>query len=151
MVNIYYLWKIAEMVSGHTTEISGEYKKLKHTEDKEPTWKWFVMFLLPVLVFLVGLMMLAAGELAGTGVTVTGLLGFIVGMVLAPIVGIYLLYKVSIPVSGHEKRYGDETRIEHMESKESTVKWMAFSLTGVITFYYLWKASEMISGHEVTE
>lgn len=138
------------MVSGHTTEISNEYMKLEHLEEKESTGKWFGILLLPAVILIVGLVMLAGAGLTGApGATLGGAFGFVIGMIVAPIAALYLLYKISTSISGHEKKYGDYTRVDHMDKKESTVKWMMFGLTGALTIYYVWKASEMISGHEV--
>jgi len=150
VVNLYYLWKIAEMVSGHKTEISGEYMTLEHRKEKESTGKWFAILLLPAIIMVVGGLTVLAGGLSGTAAGIAGgLFGMFISFIVAPLAALYLLYKVSVPVSGHEKKYDGKERMDHMGKKESTVKWMMFGLTGALTIYFLWRSSQMISGHEV--
>ncbi|MFP4116988.1 MAG: hypothetical protein ACLFQ8_03255 [Candidatus Aenigmatarchaeota archaeon] len=129
--------------------MSNEYQVVDHLDEKESTGKWFLILLLPAIILVAGGSAIFAETAVGTrGGMVGGAFGFI-SFIVAPLAALYLLYKVSIPVSGHEKRYGDKERVVHMDKKESTVKWMMFGITGALSIYYLWKGSEMVSGHEV--
>jgi len=149
-VNLYYLWKVAEVVSGHRVNVSDGYQIVEHLESKESTGKWFAILLLPVIAIVLGGLSFIAGEISGmpTG-SAGGFVGLFLGIFVAPLAALYLLYKMSIPISGHEKIYGEMESMDHMDKKESTVKWMMFGLTGALTIYYLWKASQIVSGHEV--
>ena len=138
------------MVSGHEVTVLNEYQVLDHLDEKESTGKWFLILLLPAIILIVGGSAVFAGAFAGTPAGIVGgAFGILIAFIVAPLAALYLLYKVSIPVSGHEKKYGEKERTEHMDKKESTVKWMMFGITGALTIYYLWKGSEMVSGHEL--
>lgn len=52
IVNLYWLWKVAEIVSGHEKHVPEKYQTLKHMSKKEPTGKWFAIFLVPILLVL---------------------------------------------------------------------------------------------------
>jgi hypothetical protein len=39
-------------------------------------------------------------------------------------------------------------RIDHKEKKDSTLKWFVIGIIPIVNLYLLWKAGEVISGHE---
>lgn len=154
ILNLYWLWKAAEVVSSHEKQVSDKYEKLKHMDKKESTGKWFGVFLIPVILgvipvilgVLVGLSFVGGFLFGGLalGIAVAGILG-----VIAFVAGIYVLYKMAINVSGHETSYPEEYEVvSHKEKKDSTAKWLVFSLIPILNLYFLWKMGETISGHE---
>ncbi len=162
IVNIYFMWKAAEDVSVHET-ITEKYQSLSHMKPKDSTLKWFVIFLIPSII---GMIMSAAtwymrpagmvGGSFGTTTYTAPTTGMFTGMaatvwvlmIPALVVGLYILYKLAGVVSGHDKVYETHERLEHLEKKESTGKWMVFGLIPIINLYFVWKMAETISGHE---
>lgn len=155
IINLYYLWKLAETVSGHEKGISEEYEVVKHMDEKEPTWKWFGIFLIPSVIGVIAASYaVTIGSAGATGMInpfsmASAGIVFALSMIISIIIGIYILYVVSISISGHEKKYKEYEMVAHMDKKESTAKWMIFGIIPILNLYWLWKAAEMVSGHEV--
>ncbi len=163
IVNIYFMWKAAEEVSAHEV-ITQKYQSMAHMNPKDSTIKWFGIFLIPAVIggvaaALSGFMarsVTSGGFPSGaptTGFQTGGLfagMGMIIWVLTIPaiIVGLYILYKTAEVVSGHDKVYETHERLEHLEKKESTGKWMVFGIIPILNLYYLWKLAETISGHE---
>lgn len=157
IANIYVMWKAAEEVSGHEV-ITQEHQSLAHMKPKDSTIKWFGIFLLPSIIGVIGGFLayfMARPTLGGvtttyptTGVMPSGMMYIWVLMIPAFIIGLYILYKMAEVVSGHDKVYETHERLEHLDSKESTGKWMVFGIIPIVNLYFLWKVAETISGHE---
>lgn len=142
-------------MSGHEESVKGKYKTINHLTPKDSTGKWFLIFLIPVILGVIlgsifGAMSFALEEGAievsswsAGSIALAGILG-----IAAIIVGIYILYEMAITVSGHESVYEKYEGLEHLEKKESTVKWIIFGIIPILNLYFLWKMSEVISGHE---
>lgn len=147
ILNLYWAWKAAEIISGHEEKIEGKYERMGHMARKEPTEKWFAIMLIPfVLGILIAISSVGAftsGNILG-GVFVASILG-----IVSFAVGVYILYKLAKSVSGHETVYPDQYEsVGHMEKKESTGKWFIFGIIPILNLYFAWKMSETISGHE---
>lgn len=41
-----------------------------------------------------------------------------------------------------------QERLAHKDQKDSTAKWFIFSIIPILNIYWMWKAAEIISGHE---
>ncbi len=151
ILNLYLLWKSAENIAGHEVIIK-KYESLNHMLPKDDTLKWFAIFFIPVILGTLMIPLLVLYYLLG--MSVAGAWFFItiipVFAVVTIGVGLYMLYKQAIVVSGHEKVYETHEKIEHMKKKESTGKWMVFGMIPPLSFYFLWKLAEVIAGHEVT-
>lgn len=124
--------------------------------DKDGTGKWFIIFLIPtILSFIPALAMgVMAQSMKGAGAGATmmmGGMGTVMGIagIIAFAVGIYVLYKIAETVSGHEKAIsGNYEVVQHLDRKDSTVKWFIIGIIPIVNLYLLWKMSEMVSGHE---
>lgn len=148
VVNLYWLWKVAEIVSGHEKHVPERYQTLKHMSKKEPTGKWFAIFLVPVVLAVVAAVSLAGGTIADEDILALGAIGGIL-LVVAFLVGVYVLYKMAISVAGHETVYPEQYEtVGHLEKTESTAKWFIFGIVPILNLYFDWKMSETISGHE---
>lgn len=156
VLNLYWLWKAAEIVSGHEKIIRKQHEAIGHPDSKDSTAKWFGIFLVPticgvllVLLVILGIFMGARGmgftpAVLGIGIILMPILGFI-----AFVAGIYALYKMAECVSGHETVYPKEYEtVGHKDVKDSTGKWMVFGIIPILNLYFVWKMSETISGHE---
>ena len=143
ILNFYFLWKAAENISGHDVTIR-KYESLNHMMPKEDTIKWFAIFFVPAILGLL------AGFSFLPGVYNWGVVG-IAGVIIAiaAVIGLYMLYKMAVVVSGHEKVYDEYEQLSHMEKKESTAKWMIFGLIPLLNLYFIWTMAEVISGHDV--
>lgn len=109
-----------------------------------------MVFLIPVTIMVIAVGGLFGGALIGTEAGVAGgAAGLMIGYVAAFIIGLYLLYRIAQFVSGHEKKFGEFERVDHMDRKESTIKWIIFGLIPLLNLYFLWRTAEMVSGHEV--
>lgn len=151
IIQLYFLWKAAESIAGHETIIKERHESLEHSTPKDPTGKWFLIFLIPYILAIAMFPVMGFGFVSGSGGLLAGSIA-IVGVlgIVSFIVGIYILYKQAIVVSGHEKVYNSHERIDHLEKKESTGKWMIFGIIPLLNLYFLWKLAELISGHETT-
>jgi hypothetical protein len=75
------------------------------------------------------------------------LLYFIIGII--PFVNLYLLWKGSEVVSGHEKILKNKYEVlTHKEKKDSTLLWFIIGIIPIVDLYFLWKGAEAVSGHE---
>ena len=144
ILNFYVLWKAAENISGHEVAIK-KYESLNHMLPKEDTIKWFAIFFVPAILAMFAGLSFLPGIVNWGVVGIAGVL-----MVIAAVIGLYMLYKTAIVVSGHEKVYEKYEQITHAEKKESTAKWMIFGLIPILNLYFLWTVAEVISGHDVT-
>lgn len=154
IINLYFLWKLAENVSGHGKGVSNQYEIIEHLKEKEPTEKWFIIFIIPFVLSLFATAF-SYSMMGGAGSSVApaqaGSIGAVFGIftVLAVVVGIYLLWKAAEIVSGHEKVYKEYEVIRHKGKKESTFKWFLFGIIPILNIYFSWKVAEMVSGHEL--
>jgi hypothetical protein len=146
ILNFYWLWKVAEMISGHEKYILKGYEALRHMDRKESTGKWFVIFLVPAILGFIAVFTGVASSFFG-GIAL-GVSIFIVLFIIALVVGIYVLYEMAIINSGHEKVYRKYEAVEHKEKKDSTAKWFVFGIVPILNLYFGWQMSEVISGHE---
>ncbi len=148
ILNLYWLWKVAESVSGHDDVIREGYESLGHIAPKDSTAKWFVIFLIPALIGVIGGFSMA-GALVASGSTFVGFSVGVAMSIAAFAVGIYILYKMAGIVSGHETYYPEQYEsLKHLERKESTAKWFVFGIIPILNIYFAWKMSEVVSGHE---
>lgn len=49
IVNLYFAWKAAEMVSGHEKVVPERYETIQHLDKKESTVKWFILGIIPIV------------------------------------------------------------------------------------------------------
>ncbi len=156
IVNIYWLWKAAEIVSGHEKRIRKQHEVIGHMDRKDSTAKWFAIFLVPAVSVVVLLLLTSlsfflatrgphfAPGILGAGFALIPILG-----IISFVVGIYMLYKMAESVSGHETVYPKKHEtVGHKDAKDSTGKWLVFGIIPILNLYFLWKMSETISGHE---
>lgn len=151
ILNLYWLWKAAEVVSGHGKHISRKYEALMHLDRKDSTAKWFVIFLIPAILGALSSLSLMGGiysdSIRAINIGLAGAAGVL--MVIALVIGIYILYKLAETVSGHETVYPKEYEtVGHKDRKDSTAKWFVFGIIPILNLYFAWKMSETISGHE---
>ncbi|KXA89916.1 hypothetical protein AKJ57_04695 [candidate division MSBL1 archaeon SCGC-AAA259A05] len=149
VLNLYWLWKAAEIVSGHEKRIKERFETIAHNDRKEPTEKWFGIFLVPVILGLVSALSFVGGLVWDVDLLTLGpILGILwIAMI---VVGIYVLYKMATSVSGHETSYPEQYEVVgHKEKKDSTAQWVVFGIIPILNLYFLWKMSETISGHEI--
>lgn len=159
ILNLYFLWKLAQSVSGHEKRISGEYEVIEHLDQKESTAKWFIIFLLPTILVSVytSVMFFSYPQFRLMGMKIPqagsalafAFIGFGIMALISIIIGLYALYKIAEPVSGHEKFYKQYETLRHLKKKESTIKWFIIGLVPILNLYFLWQSAEMVSGHEV--
>lgn len=148
ILNLYWLWKAAEVVSGHEKHISKKYEAVMHLDRKDSTAKWFVIFLIPTILGVLSSLSLMGGiYFDSINIGLAGVASVL--MVIALVIGIYILYKLAETVSGHETVYPKEYEtVGHKDRKDSTAKWFVFGIIPILNLYFAWKMSETISGHE---
>ncbi|KXA89977.1 hypothetical protein AKJ61_01710 [candidate division MSBL1 archaeon SCGC-AAA259B11] len=141
-LNLYWFWKAAEVVSGHEKVMYEEHGRVKHLDRKDPTAK-----LLPIFL---AYGVLQAFESVQRILNVWPNLEPI--LTIATFVGlIYVVYIMADSVSGHETIHSEEQKtVGHKDMKDSTGKWIVFGIIPILNFYFFWKMSETISGHEET-
>lgn len=156
IVNLYWLWKAAEVVSGHEKEIREQHEVIGHMDVKDSTAKWFAISLLPavsvvilLLAIVFGMFLAARGMIFHPAILGVGFALLPILVIVALVAGIYVLYKMAESVSGHETVYPKEHEtVGHKDVKDSTGKWLVFGLVPILNIYFVWKMSETISGHE---
>lgn len=149
ILNLYWLWKAAEIVSGHENLIKERFETIAHAKRKEPTEKWFGIFFIPVVLVIISGISLMGGIVWDMDLLVFGPMLGLLG-IAAFAIGIYILYKMAISISGHETSYPEQYEVVgHKEKKDSTAQWIVFGIIPILNLYFLWKMSETISGHEV--
>lgn len=131
IVNIYFLWKIAEVLSGH----SKSENKLIHKEEKSSI-KWFFLILLPPILTL-GLVLL---------LSVQGGIQFYLGTIITLVIDIYILWRVLELISGHEKTDSSFGTIDHKKTVQ-TVTWVVYLIVPLLNLYVVWRLSEIIAYH----
>lgn len=162
LVNLYFIWKLAESLAGHEKTVQ-RYEKLNHQAPKGSTLKWFIGFLVAGSTWAVGFLSvffaLMGGFMAGPGGALLGAGAgaalFIVGLIIY----LYLFWKTSELIAGHDEIYERYARLDHGERKGSTAKWFALGFFGlllsaviigvIMILYYYWKVAWVISGHDV--
>lgn len=156
LVNLWAYWKLAENVSGHEKRVK-KYEYLGHMKPKDSTAKWFGIFLVPAILSSIGSSLIyitgkwsfvpGAGDTTRLGM---GAVGFVLGglYLAALVVGIYVLWNLAEVVSGHEKIYQKYETLNHMDKKDSNIKWFIIGIIPIVNLYLIWRLAEVISGHE---
>ncbi len=132
IINIYYSWKIAEVLSGH----SRSENKLIHKEEEKSHLKWFFLILLPPILTL-GLVLL---------LSVQGGIQFYLGTIITLVIDIYILWRVLELISGHKKTDSSFGMIDHKKI-DQTVTWVVYSIVPILNLYVVWRLSEIIAYH----
>lgn len=139
ILNLYFLWKTAENVSGHQKAVD-RHDFLEHMKPKDSTAQWFGIYLIPAVL---GVLSGASVFLGSFGLVLMGILTLV-----SVVVGLYALWRAAEVVSGHEKIYEKYEKVDHMDKKESTIKWFVIGIIPIVNLYLVWKMGETISGHE---
>lgn len=162
ILNLYFLWKLAESVSGHE-KVARRGDSLDHQMPKDSTAKWFLAFFLAFFLTIFGSISLIpaimGGAFFGPGGMFLGAGASAAIYVLGLVIDLYLIWKVSELIAGHEETYDRYSALSHPDRKGSTAKWFAIYFLGlllsfviiglILVLYFVWKQAWVVSGHEV--
>ncbi len=129
LVNLYFLWKTAELVVVGHEKVARKYEAIAHREEKGSTAKWFILGLIPIVNLYVAWKALEA--VSGHEKIISGqyeAMGhaekkdstaklFILALI--PLVNLYVLYKLAQTVAGHEKGFADERSMTRQPQQQA--------------------------------
>lgn len=157
-VNLYFLWKVAENISGHEkvgedysyldlreeaqeAELSGEPARIIHKEEGVSTEKWFALGSIFLLIFLLVLIVPFFSQYSWLSQSLSTLI------LVSICVGFYLAWRMADLISGHREK-SESNRLVHRKEKGSTTEKFLMALFPLVNLLFLWEASRIIAKHE---
>ncbi len=135
VLNLYFLWKVAQLLSGHKKEKA----HLIHRDEINSTTKWFTIIIMP-LISIISLILT---------LSIQGGIIFYLNAIITIIISAYTLWKISELISGHEKRSTGYETIKHNSKMGPTLSWVVYGIVPGLNLYFLWRLATIITEHSI--